>query len=929
MPLGTRDVLLIIRAKDQASRVIQSVGKSFGTLDSDARAAGAATMQQGLALVGMGIGVAAVGAAGVVALNNWRQAAVDYNKQAALTLTQVDQAGVSVEDIGRIGLDVAKKIPAPLQELQAGLYDIFSSMDVSVLDSQKILEGFAKTAVAGQVDVQTAGRQTIAVMNGFNLTTADLGRIQDINFQLVRKGVGTYDDFASNIGKAIPSAARASQSYESLAGMMAFLTRNGLSASMAATSSARAFDNIDNPKVIKHFQELGINVADSTGKFRPMVEIVGELDQKLGPLTDVQRAAALDKLFKGGGNNIQARRFWDLAIKDFESLNGLTGDMINSSGALDAAYDIMFNQPASQAQLLQNNLDALRIELGQLVIPAFNWLVEKALIAIRWFDGLSDGTKKLVVQLLAGAAAFFLIAGFAMIFVGSIKAIMGAFQMIGGLGALLTKLNPWVLLIIALAAAAIYVYKNWDKFKPYWEKLWAFAKDKAEAFLDWFMPLWKKYWPEILATAQKVWEWLKSAWKTVVAAFQTTVVWFQTTFIPAMKTVWDMLQKAAQGVADWFADVFGPGIMKIWSAIRDNAGPIFTAIGDIISSVWGIVRTATETVWPIIKTIIFDVLPPIWELIKTTLGDILTIMTNVWDNVKGVIKAAWDFIAGLIAAGIQILRGILEFLAGVFTLDWDRAWNGIKTIVEGIWNAIWTFATTTWDGIRNVIGGGWDILTGALKLIWDTITGDANIAWEFIKSIASLIWGGIQNAISVPIDALKAILQGVWDALKLAAGIAWDAIKAVIEPIINAIIAIIDGFVSAVQTAIDIFKQFIGLGDSAPGTVGGVPGIGPGGPLRNVGGRFVQGAMGINFHEGGWALVGERGPELLRLPRASQVMTTLRSQQMLTPTGTPFGSTDSTQQIGMWIEHATFNDHVDVTAAQQQTRAQLATMGVV
>src|SRR6185295_14404132 len=118
MPLGTRDVLLIIRAKDQASRIIAGVGKSFSHVDADARAAGAATMAQGVALVGMGIGVAAVGAAGAVALNSWREAAVDYNKSAALTLTQVDQMGVSVQQIGQIGLDVAKKIPAPLNELQ-------------------------------------------------------------------------------------------------------------------------------------------------------------------------------------------------------------------------------------------------------------------------------------------------------------------------------------------------------------------------------------------------------------------------------------------------------------------------------------------------------------------------------------------------------------------------------------------------------------------------------------------------------------------------------------------------------------------------------------------------------------------------------------------------------------------------------------------
>lgn len=36
----------------------------------------------------------------------------------------------------------------------------------------------------------------------------------------------------------------------------------------------------------------------------------------------------------------------------------------------------------------------------------------------------------------------------------------------------------------------------------------------------------------------------------------------------------------------------------------------------------------------------------------------------------------------------QIFSGLIEFLTGVFTLDWKKAWEGIKEIFRGIWNTI-------------------------------------------------------------------------------------------------------------------------------------------------------------------------------------------------------------------------------------------------
>lgn len=50
----------------------------------------------------------------------------------------------------------------------------------------------------------------------------------------------------------------------------------------------------------------------------------------------------------------------------------------------------------------------------------------------------------------------------------------------------------------------------------------------------------------------------------------------------------------------------------------------------------------------------------------------------------------------------QILGGIITFISGVFTGDWDKAWEGVKQIFKGIWNGI----VSILEGAVNLIIGG-------------------------------------------------------------------------------------------------------------------------------------------------------------------------------------------------------------------------------
>lgn len=459
MPLGTRDILLMIRARDQASRIISDVGRTFGTVGTEAGRTGRHMQQTGQTIAGIGIAITAVGAAGLAFFASATRAAMEYDKASRLTLTQIDKQKASLEDIKRIGRDVAMAIPAPFEQMQASLFDIFSSMDVGIGEAEKMLKGFSMAAVAGNVDIQIAGRATIAIMNAWKDEGMDLNRALDVQFQIVRKGVIDYQQLASTIGRAIPSAVRAGQSIETLGGMIAFMTRNGMSAAQATTSAARALDLLSNPVFGQRMQKLGIDVLDAAGNFRPMENVMVDLRHKLMDLPLGERSAALKELTKGAGGVIQAMRFMNLAVSDSSgSFQELTQSMLDANGVLKEGYDIMRQTPEAQVQLLKNAFAVLKTEIGEGLLPMVGKLAAAGYKLIEWFRGLDEDTKKNIIRIALWSSVALTVIGVLTTLGGAVLIVMGVWKQLNAAMAITTSLqlakNFFPLMILGLQGLA-------------------------------------------------------------------------------------------------------------------------------------------------------------------------------------------------------------------------------------------------------------------------------------------------------------------------------------------------------------------------------------------------------------------------------------------------------------------------------------------
>ncbi|RKI46507.1 hypothetical protein D7V67_13415, partial [Clostridium paraputrificum] len=105
------------------------------------------------------------------------------------------------------------------------------------------------------------------------------------------------------------------------------------------------------------------------------------------------------------------------------------------------------------------------------------------------------------------------------------------------------------------------------------------------------------------------------------------------------------------------------------------------------------------------------------------LGDILNAYLT---NVKNVLDGVKRFFSG-----------IIDFIAGVFTGNWDRAWKGVKNIFKGIWDSFTGIAKAP---INMIIG----LINGMISAINVAIRGINKLSWEvpsWVPIIGGETWG--------------------------------------------------------------------------------------------------------------------------------------------------------------------------------------------
>jgi hypothetical protein len=362
---------------------------------------------------------------------------------------------------------------------------------------------------------------------------------------------------------------------------------------------------------------------------------------------------------------------------------------------------------ANQMRTFQESVKELGAELGENLIPIITPLIQKLNDLLEKWKGMSPEMQQTVLKIVAVVAA-----------IGPLVTIIGSFitaggwlvTIIQGIGAALSALAValgisvgWVVLIIAaivaLIAAGVWLWQNWDMVK---------AK-ALEVFT---------------AIGTFITNWYTNNLLPIFTAIGDAFTWLWESLI---KPVIDNIVKGFQ----WWYDFFS----MIWN---NFFGPILEIIGMafelVFLKIWHIIEDVSGWIWDKIK----QVWNAVWGFIQPILNTIATFMSGVWNSIKEAVRVAWE----------AIKTNILTPIAAA----WDELKKSLQDIWDGVndkFNAVLGTVKDLWGKIKDAIVGpisdAWNSVSGIISKIHDGLKDALDLEKRHSPSVMDKVREGVRK----------------------------------------------------------------------------------------------------------------------------------------------------------------------------------------
>lgn len=469
-------------------------------------------------------------------------------------------------------------------------------------------------------------------------------------------------------------------------------------------------------------KKLNVSVKNTDGSMRKQEEVFADVVKKLNQMPEgAQKSQSAFELFGKAG------------LELMPMLNS-TGDTVED--LRKKAHElglVMTDEAVDSGVLFGDTMDDLKKTLGGLI----------AQVLTVFMPAIIKGAEKLT-QITAAAAKFAkehpkLIKLIGMLAVGLASAkvatlglklgflnmkggalgVWGVFQKmkalnlagnLGKFGKLLGGLTGKFTLIVAAIGLVIGVIRilagNADAVR---EKLRETFGDGAVAVFDKF-----------LEAVKGISEIIKKAFSGKEAkAFQDLVSKFKAggPVAEALKKTFDRLMEALPKIIDSvakFAQAILPTLINVLSTVINVISELIAAILpillDLFNALLPVIQQLASQIFPVLADIINTVVAALLPLIKAILP-ILVELLNTLTPVIGFLSTAFAETLGVVIENIKtqlqhlltIFQGIIDFITGVFTGDWSKAWDGVVKVFGSIWDTLGALVKANINGIIKLV----------------------------------------------------------------------------------------------------------------------------------------------------------------------------------------------------------------------------------
>ncbi len=638
------------------------------------------------------------------------------------------------------------------------------------------IEGIMNLAAASGEDLASTSDIVTDAMTAFGLAADGTSKVMENG---VLKDIPNATHFAdilaaassnanTNVGLmgetfkyVAPLAGSLGYSAEDTATAIGLMANAGIKGSQAGTALRSIMTRLAKPTKESQaaMDALGLSITDSSGKMKPLSEIVGDMREGFSGLTEDEKASYAAML---GGQEAMSGllAIVNASDKDFEKLSGAINDCNGSAAEM---AEIMQDNLQGQITILQSGLEGLGVSLYETMQDTAKDVVKEAQGMVQQlqdafneggFQGLVGAFGNVlaqIVQRIAEAAPTVIEAAVSLVmsFCDGLKSAPG----IGESGAsLITSLvtglmscvgEIWTTAIVLIGKLAEGIAAGAPQMV---QAASTALTDIIECIVDWMPDILQAGADIIVALAEGIADALPTL-MTQAAVIVTDIALALVENLPALvDAALQLVMGLVQGLVDGIP-VLLEGAIQLFMAILD-ALPVI--IEQLLQALPTLITTIIDFFTQNIPLIVDGAI----QLLMGIIEAIPTIIQAIVDNLPQIITA---LVNGLVGALPQLLEAAITLLMAIIEAIPDI----VVAIAENLPQIITAIATGLAEAIPQIFTAAKDLLWQIITAVPEIVVGIAGAVPDIIAGIVNGLIGGIGAVWDAAVELGSGILDGI------------------------------------------------------------------------------------------------------------------------------------------------------------------------
>lgn len=580
------------------------------------------------------------------------------------------------------------------------------------------IEGIMNLAAASGEDLATTSDIVTDALTAFGMSASDSTHFADILAAASSNANTNVGLMGETFKYVAPLAGSLGYSAEDTATAIGLMANAGIKGSQAGTSLRSIMTRLAKPTKESQaaMDALGLSITDSSGKMKPLSEIVGDMREGFSGLTEDEKASYAAML---GGQEAMSGllAIVNASDKDFKKLSGAINDCNGSAAEM---AEIMQDNLQGQITILQSGLEGLGVSLYETMQDTAKDVVKEAQGMVQQLqDAFNEG-------------------GF--------QGLVGAFGNV--LAQIVQRIAEAAPTVIEAAVSLVMSFCDGLKSAP---GIGESGASLITSLVTGLMSCVGEIWTTAIVLIGKLAEGIAAGAPQMVQAASTAIT------------------DIVECIVDWMPDILQAGADIIVALTEGIAGALPTLIYQAAVIVSDIALALVEN----LPALVDAALQLVMGLVQGLVDGIPVLLEGAIQLFMAILDALPVIIEKLLQALPDLITTIIDF----FTQNIPLIVDGANQLLMGIIDAIPTIIQAIVNNLPQIITA---IATGLAQAIPQIFTASKDLLWQIIEAVPEIvvgIAGAVPDIIAGIVNGLIGGISAVWDAAcELGSGIL-DGIK--------------------------------------------------------------------------------------------------------------------------------------------------------